>query len=115
MIERFKTLDKLDTFPEEVQHEINEYEGMGRELVYVEHIQHEEFGHKDDYWTIVYYEPLHQTGQTSPYDVFWFASLSYTSWPKPSLMQHFYSLRRLEAEMLAKHEGQKHAGIEEVA
>jgi hypothetical protein len=38
MIERFKTLDKLDTFPEEVQHEINEYEGMGRELVHVEHI-----------------------------------------------------------------------------
>jgi hypothetical protein len=111
MIERFTDLEKIGTFPEEVQHEINEYEGMGRELVYVEHIQHE----GNSYWTIVYYEPLHQTGQTSPYDVFWFASLNYTSWPKPSLMKYFYSLRRIEAEMLAKHEGQKHAGIEEVA
>jgi hypothetical protein len=115
MVERFTDLEKIDTFPEEVQHEINEYEGMGRELVYVEHIQHDECGHKDDYWTIVYYEPLHQTGQTSPYDVFWFASLSYTSWPKPNLFKYFYSLRRLEAEMLAKHEGRKPASIEEVA
>jgi hypothetical protein len=106
MIERFTDLEKIDTFPEEVQHEINEYEGMGRELVYVEHIQHEEDNYVNNYWTIVYYEPLHQTGQTSPYDVFWFASLNYTSWPKPSLMKYFYSLRRLEAEMLAKHEGQ---------
>lgn len=102
MIERFTDLEKIDTFPEEVQHEINEYEGMGRELVYVEHIQCE----ADNYWTVVYYEPLHKTGQTSPYDVFWFASLSFTSWPKPSLMKHFYSLRRGEAEMFAKYEGQ---------
>lgn len=101
MVERFTDLEKIDTFPEEVQHEINEYEGMGRELVYVEHIQHEE----NNYWTIVYFEPL-TSGETSPYDVFWFASLSYMDWPKPSLMQHFYSLRRLEAERLAKHEGQ---------
>lgn len=111
MVERFVTLDKMGEWPEEVQHEINEYEGMGRELVYVENIQHEE----DNYWTIVYYEPLHQTGQTSPYDVFWFASLSYMSWPKPSLMKHFYSLYRKDAEMLAKHEGRKPASIEEVA
>lgn len=111
MLERFTDLSKLDTFPEEVQKEIRQYEEYGRELVYVEHIQHEE----NNYWTIVYYEPLHQTGQTSPYDVFWFASLNYTSWPKPSLMQYFYSLRRLEAEMLAKHEGRKPASIEEVA
>jgi hypothetical protein len=111
MVKRFTDLEKIGTFPEEVQHEINEYEGMGRELVYVERIQHEE----DNYWTIVYYAPLHQTGQTSPYDIFWFASLSYTSWPKPNLLKYFYSLYRKDAEMLAKHEGQKHAGIEEVA
>jgi hypothetical protein len=47
--------------------------------------------------------------------VFWFASLSYTSWPKPNLFKYFYHLRRLEAEMLAKHEGKKPTGIEEVA
>lgn len=110
MLERYTDLSKLSTFPEEVQREINEYEGMGRELVYVEHIQHE----KDTYWTIVYYEPL-TSGETSPYDVFWFASLSYTSWPKPSLMKYFYSFHRNVAEMLAKHEGRKPASIEEVA
>jgi hypothetical protein len=117
MLERFTDLSKLDTFPEEVQQEIRQYEDYGRELVYVEHIQHsdEEDNYVNNYWTIVYYEPLHQTGQTSPYDVFWFASLNYTSWPKPSLMKYFYSLRRREAEMLAKHEGRKPASIEEVA
>lgn len=110
MVKRFTDLEKIDTFPEEVQHEINEYEGMGRELVYVEHIQNEE----DSYWTIVYFEPFTR-GKTSPYDVFWFASLSYTTWPKPNLFKYFYSLWRKDAEMLAKHEGQKPAGIEEVA
>ena len=114
MIERFTDLSKLDTFPEEVQKEIRQYEDYGRELVYVEHIQHEELDYKDDYWTIVYFEPL-TSGETSPYDVFWFASLNYTSWPKPRLFQYFYSLRRREAEMLAKHEGRKPASIEEVA
>lgn len=111
MVERFTDLEKIDAFPEEVQHEINEYEGMGRELVYVEHIQCRE----DNYWTIVYYEPLYKTGQTSSYDTFWFASLSYTSRPKPNLFKYFYCLRRVEAEMLAKHEGRKPASIEEVA
>ena len=110
MVERFTDLEKIDTFPEEVQHEINEYEGMGRELVYVEHIQHEE----DNYWTIVYFEPLTR-GKTSPCDVFWFASLSYTTWPKPNLFKYFYSLWRKDAEMLAKHEGQKPTEHEEVA
>lgn len=114
MLEKFTNLAHMGEWPEEVQHEINEYEGMGRELVHVEHIQHEKFGHKDDYWTIVYFEPL-TSGETSPYDVFWFASLSYMSWPKPSLMKYFYSLYRKDAEMLAKHEGRKPASIEEVA
>jgi len=110
MLERFTDLSKLDTFPEEVQKEIRQYEEYGRELVYVEHIQHEE----DNYWTIVYFEPL-RIGETSPYDVFWFASLSYTSWPKPSLFKYFYSFHRNVAEMLAKHEGQKPVEREEVA
>ncbi len=114
MLERFTDLSKLSTFPEEVQHEITEYEGMGRELVSIEHNWDEG---KFDRWEIIYYHPL-IAGEESPFDEFWMATIRWYSWPtsdEMELSKHFYSIDRTTLQTMHNFRSKQKPAIEEVA
>jgi hypothetical protein len=104
MIERFESLEHMAEWPEEVRHEIMEYEGMDRELVIVEHTSRE---NESDSWEIVYYEPLIK-GEESPFDIFWFAYIRWSNWPTSAewvLTKHFYSMDRTMLRTLHNFKG----------
>lgn len=101
-----KDLRKADisTFPDEVQVVIRHHEGLGRELVKLEQAKIDES--EDTWYYITYCEPLIK-GEASPFDTFWFATVSYLTWPEWSVSTHYYSLDRYEMSELTHYEPKK--------
>lgn len=101
-----KDLRKADisTFPDEVQEVIRHHEGLGRELVKLEQAKINES--EDVWYYITYCEPLIK-GEASPFDTFWFATVSYSTWPEWSVSTHYYSLDRFQMAELMQYEPKK--------
>lgn len=101
-----KDLRKADisTLPDEVQEVIRHHEGLGRELAKLEQAKIDES--EDTWYYITYFEPLIK-GEASPFDTFWFATVSYSTWPEWSVSTHYYSLDRYEMAELTHYEPKK--------
>ena len=97
-----KSLD-VSAMPEEVQEVIRYHEGLNRELVSIDRTQ---VGDSSDYYFITYCEPLIK-GETSPFDGFFFATVSYHTWPKKETSTHYYSLDRYQLAEAMNYEPKK--------
>ncbi len=101
-----KDLRKADisTLPEEVQEVIRHFEGLDYEPVSIEQASLDNSG--DCWYYITYCEPLIK-GEKSPFDAFWFAKVSYSTWPEWSTCTHYYSLDRFQMAELMQYEPKK--------
>ena len=103
-------IDK-NSLPEEVLHEINEYEGMGRELVSIERY---DFPADDEIneqiWEIVFYEPFFSF-EASDFDSFSFVRVSYQKWPTNKVYTFYSKLTRGDMKKVLEYEsaGQREA------
>ena len=104
------TLDR-DSLPEEVLHEVNEYEGMGRELVSIERYDFPDDDEiNDQIWEIVFYEPFFSF-EASEFDSFSFIRVSYQKWPTEKVYKFYHNLTRGDMKKALTYEsaGQREA------
>lgn len=112
MITRYDVtnLDR-DSLPEEVLHEINEYEGMGRELVSIERYDFPADDEvNDEIWEIVFYEPFFSF-EASEFDSFTFIRVSCQKWPTNKVYTFYSKLTRGDMKKVLGYEsaGQREA------
>jgi hypothetical protein len=77
-----KDLDR-DSLPEEVLHELHEYENTGKELIAVSFYNTDDIdedGHTLEMWELTFYEPFFSF-EESDYDTDHFVRVCYSNWP----------------------------------
>lgn len=98
------TLDR-NSLPEEVLHEINECEGMGKELISIK-----QYGIDDEFseeiWDITFFEPFFSF-EASSFDGFYFVRVCYSSWPTTQVSTYYHSITRGDMQEALKYESKK--------
>ena len=98
------TLDR-DSLPEEVLHEINECEGMGKELVSIkEYSPDEEF--QEDIWDLTFFEPFFSF-EDSTFDSFYFVRVCYSNWPTKQTYTYYHNITRGDMQEALKYESKR--------
>jgi hypothetical protein len=99
------TLDR-DSLPEEVLHEIHEYEdGFGRELVSIKRYDIDDEVNEKTF-ELVFFEAFFDF-EPSPYDSFSFVRVCYQKWPTDAVHTYYYSSSRGDMQEALKYESKK--------
>ena len=107
MITRYDVtnLDR-DSLPEEILHEINEYEGMGSELVSVKVINFDDDEINESMWDITFFEPFFSF-EASEFDYYSFIRVCYQKWPTESVSRYYHNMTRGEMREALKYESKR--------
>ena len=107
MITRYDVtnLDR-DSLPEEILHEINEYEGMGRELVSVKVINFDDDEINESMWDITFFEPFFSF-EASEFDRFFFIRVAYQKWPTNKVYKFYHNLTRGDMKKALMYESKR--------
>jgi hypothetical protein len=96
-----------DSLPEEVLHEIHEYEGMGRELVSIKVCEFPADDNiNEEMWNIVFYEPFFSF-EASELDNFSFITVCYQKWPTRAVNTYYHNITRGEMKDALEHESKR--------
>jgi hypothetical protein len=96
-----------NSLPDEVQHEVHEYEGMGRELVSIKVYNYpDDDDINEETWHLVFYEPFFSF-ESSEHDNFSFVDVCYQKWPTDAVHSYYHNITRGEMMEALKHESKK--------
>lgn len=95
-----------NSLPDEVQHEIGEYEGMGRELVSIKVYTYPDDDINEATWHLVFYEPFFSF-ESSEYDNFSFIDVCYQKWPTDAVHTYYHNISRGEMKEALKYQSKK--------
>jgi hypothetical protein len=101
------TLDR-DSLPEKVLHEINEQEGMGKELISIKVYDFDDDEINEQSWHLTFYEPFFSF-EASECDNFTFVDVCYQKWPDSRIYIFYHRLSRgdMQEALKYKSKGQK--------
>jgi hypothetical protein len=98
MITKYNVTDlDRDSLPDEVQHELNEHEGTGKELIDVKFYDSSDIDGEEEYvlkmWELTFYEPFFSF-EESDYDTYHFVRVCYLNWPTRATNTYYHNLQR---------------------
>jgi hypothetical protein len=103
-----KDLDR-DSLPEEVLHELHEYENTGKELIAVSFYNTDDIdedGHTLEMWELTFYEPFFSF-EESDYDTYHFVRVCYSNWPTRTINTYYHNIQRGDMQEALKYQSKK--------
>lgn len=97
MITKYNLTDlDRNSLPDEVQHELNEHEGTGKELIAISFYNTDDIdedGHTLEMWELTFYEPFFSF-EESDYDTYHFVRVCYSNWPVKATKTYYHNIQR---------------------
>jgi hypothetical protein len=94
------------SLPEEVLHELHEYENAGKELIAVSFYNTDDMdedGHTLEMWELTFFEPFFSF-EPSDYDTYDFVRVCYSNWPTRTVNTYYHNISRGDMKEALKYE-----------